>query len=257
MSSSSSSSSSSQKTRQHDEPLLLVLVPELLAVGLLLAPAPDIHEVRADDDEDDERRGARDEDDADPRDDLEHVIRTRNEGETEATGYLAGRLTRLAQRREVPVDVRVGELAEDVQGEAEGVEGRGEEGRGPRGGGEGGVDLEGAEEAGEDPVEERVAHDEGRGHRVGAELVHEQHLELPLHEVRHDHGEGGLLHGRERAGAGGAAGRRDDGLQVGVDGWVELVADGGEEGVEDERAEVLAEVDESPGDLGACGFLVS
>lgn len=249
-------SSPSQKTRQHDEPLLLILVSELLAVGLLLAPAPGIHKVRADDDEDDERRGAGDEDDADPSDDLKHVIRTGDEGEAEAGGDLAGGLAGLAQRGEVPVDVCVGELAAEVEAEAEDVEGRGEERFGAGGGGEGGVDLEGAEEAGEDPVEERVAHDEGRGHRVGAELVHEDDLELPLDEVRRDHGEGGLLHRREGAGAKSGSGRRrDDALEVGVDGWVEVVADGGEEGVEDERAEVLAEVDESPGDLGACSML--
>lgn len=117
------SSSSSQETRQHDEALLLVLIPELLAVGLLLAPAPDIHVIRADDDEDDEGGGARDEDDADPGDDLEHVVRAGDEAEAEAAGDLAGGLARLPQGGEVPVDVCVGELAEEVEGEAEEVEG--------------------------------------------------------------------------------------------------------------------------------------
>ena len=41
-----------QETRQHDISLLLVLVGELLSVGLFLAPAPDVHVVRADNDED-------------------------------------------------------------------------------------------------------------------------------------------------------------------------------------------------------------
>ncbi len=241
-----------QQTGQHNGPLLLVLISELLTVGLLLAPAPDIHVVRADGDENDEGGRTRDEDDADPRDDLEHVVGARHEAEAQPVGDLARRLAGLAQRREIPVDVGVAELAEDVQGQAEDVERRGEEVARVRGRGEGSVDLEGAQEPGEDPVEERVAHDEGGGHRVGAELVHEQNLELPLHEVRHDHEEGGLLHRGQRARRRGGRRRRHDVLDVRVHGRIQVVADAGEEGVEDERADVFAEVDESPRDLRAC-----
>lgn len=84
--------------------------------------------------------------------------------------------------------------------------------------------------------------------------MHEEDLELALDEVRDDHGEGGLLHGREGGAAVGARGGRSrhEVGDVRVYGRVEVVADGGEEGVEDERAEVFAEVDEPPGDLGAC-----
>lgn len=126
-----------------------------------------------------------------------------------AAGQLAGGLAGLAQVGEVVVDVEVGELAEGVQGEAE-VDNIlvGRRGLDEGGGGEGRVELEGAEEPRERPVEEGVAEDVGEGHGVGGELVQEQRLELPLGEVQRDHGEGGLLRERQLPRAG--YGRRHD-----------------------------------------------
>lgn len=184
-----------EKSREDDGPLLLVLVAELLAVGLLLAPGPRPHEVAADGDKEGQGGAAGDGDDAGPSDDLEHVVGAGDEAEAVAAGDLAGGLAGLPQRGEVVVDVSVGELAEDVQGEA----GVGEEVPvGEAGGGrEGRVDLECAQEAGRGPVEEGVSDDEHRRHRVGGELVHEHRLQLPLDEVRHDHPERQLLGARQ------------------------------------------------------------
>lgn len=231
--------------------LLLVLVAELLAVRLLLAPAPGVHVVRPDDNEQQQGRAAGHQDNTNPSNDLEHVVGARHQAKTVAVRDLAGRLPGLAQVREVPMHVEVGQLADGVEGHAhvgDEVVGGGAARQG--GGGEGGVDLEGAEEAGDGPVEQRVAEDEGEGHGVGGELVQEQGLELALDEVRADHGEGGLLREGQRRGA--VVGDGHEVLDQRVHGWVQLVPHAEEEGVEEEGAQVLDEVDEAPADLGAC-----
>lgn len=88
-------------------------------------------------------------------------------------GDLPRRLARLPQGGQVVVDIGIGELAEEVQGQTGVVDGHV---LGLGGRREGSVDLEAAQDTGEDPVEEGVADDEGGRHRVGRELVHEDSL---------------------------------------------------------------------------------
>lgn len=134
-------------------------------------------------------------------------------------GDLPRRLARLPQGGQVVVDIGIGELAEEVQGQT-GVVGGHVLGLGGRR--EGSVDLEAAQDTGEDPVEEGVADDEGGRHRVGRELVHEDSLQLSLDEVCHDHAERNLLRGRQlgaRVGLGQAV------LKELVHGWVDVVSE--------------------------------
>jgi len=138
------------------------------------------------------------------------------------------------------VHVGIAELAKDVQSKTDNIKRRRQEIAGESGGRERGVDLQRTQETGEGPVESRVADDEGGRHGVGAELVHEQDLQLPLHEVRHDHGEGGLLRARERTRGCDRIGRGNYALYVRVHGGIEVVPNGDEEGVEDQGAEVFA-----------------
>lgn len=186
-----------QQTREHDRALLLVLVAKLLAVGLLLAPAPGPHVVHTDGDEKDEAGAARRDNDARPRDDLEHVVGARHEPEREALGQLALRLTGLAQAGQVLVDAEVADLAEEEECNAQV---RGEGLGGVCGGREGRVHLERAEGTGSGPVKERIPEDVCHGHGAGRELVHKDGLVLALEEVQHNHGEASLLRERELLG---------------------------------------------------------
>ncbi len=233
---------------QDDGSLLLVLVAELLAVRLLLAPGPRPHEVSADRDEEGEGWATGDHDDPGPRDDLEHVVGTGDQAETVAAGNLPRRLARLPQGGEVVVDIGVGDLAEEVQGQTNIVKGH-VLGLGSRG--EGRIDFQAAQDTGKYPVEEGVAEDIGGRHRVGGELVHEDRLQHPLDEVPHDHAKGHLL-GDRQLGAGVRLGQGI--LEELVHGWIDVVSEAQEERVEDERPKVFEHVDGSPGDLGAFIF---
>lgn len=221
-----------QKTGQNDEALLLVLVAKLLAIRLLLALGPDKHLRAADGDEQGHGPVAADNDDADPGEDLVHVVGAGDEAKAVAGRDLALGAARRAERRQVVVDERVARLAKEEEGRAGGVHGRlagagGERAR-P-------VDGDGAEEARQRPVEEAVLEDVGDGHGVGRELVDKGRLKLALEEVAHEEGKAeplGVGHGLVAAGEDVGPGR-DDG------------------GVDEDRAKVLDEEDGAPRNLGA------
>lgn len=220
---------------EQDELLLLVRLGELLAVRALLALGPLGHLGSADDNEDGNGPAAAGDDDADPRENLKHVVGAGDEGEAVAAGDLALGAAAGAQAGEVEVDNGVGGLAKEEDDCADNVDGvvAGE------GGGRGGrVDVPGAEEAGKGPVEEGVLEDVAEGHGVGGELVHEEGLVLALEEVAEKHGEGEELGRRE--GLLGTGARVDVGAQ----------ADDGD--VDEDGSKVLDHEDGAPCQLGSC-----
>lgn len=169
-----------QKTRKHDESLLLVLVAKLLSVRTLLALGPREHLESAYRDEESHRPVTARDNDANPGQHLEHVVRAGHQGEGEADGDLALRAACGTQARQVQVDRGVAKLAKQVdQGPDEiddGLVCRGGEGGGA-------VDEVGAHQSRDGPVEEAVLEDVVGGHGVGGELVHEECLEFTLDEV--------------------------------------------------------------------------
>lgn len=198
------------------------------------------HIRRADGDEDDHRPLPRDEDDADPRGDLEHVVGRRHQAGPDAAGDALLGAAGLAQARQVLVHDEVARLAAQEQREAHVVQGA-ERSAGSRRPGR--VDEVAGQQAGEDPVEERVAEDVEGWHGAGGEVVQEGGLELTLDEVRHEHVEARLLHHRH--------GQLVSVLvEVRVD-LGELRADRVEECVEEDRPQVLDEEDGSPCHLRA------
>ena len=112
------------------------------------------------------------------------------------------------------------------------------------GGRAGAVDVDGAHETGEEPVEGRVAEDVEGGHGVGGELVDEHGLVLALEEVQVEEGEEqplDLRHGRLGLVL---VGPRAEAVDVG--------AEQGNEDMEEDGTKVLDHEDGAPGDLGAC-----
>jgi hypothetical protein len=223
----------SEEAGDEGELLLLVGLGELLAVGALLALGPVEHGVGADGKEDDGAPAATGDDDADPGDDLEHVVGAGDEAGAVALGDAPLGAAGGAQTGEVEVDDGVGDLAEEVDEDAD--EGGGGAVLGLCRGGPGGVDLPGAQESGQGPVVGRVLEDVAGGHGGGGELVDEEGLDLALEEVAGEEGEAeplGLGHGLVAVGV-------EEGAQ-------------GEDGeVQDDGAGVLDDEDGAPGDLGA------
>lgn len=113
-----------QKARENDKALLLVLVTEFLAVRLLLALGPDEH-LRATNCNE-QRHGPvpADNDDANPCENLIHVVGAGDEAEAVAAGNLALGAARGAEARQIEVDKRVADLAKEIEGGTGGVNGR-------------------------------------------------------------------------------------------------------------------------------------
>lgn len=224
-----------QQAREDDVALLLVLVTKLLAVGALLAPGPGIHLRSAHADEDGNGPVAAGDDDAHPRQDLEHVVGAGDEPESVARRDLALSAARRSQRRQIQVHRGVAHLSKQVEGGADGVD-DGEIGAGSQRARV--VDGQRAEQTGQGPVEDAVLEDVEDGHRVGRELVNKQRLELALDEVGNDHAEA------EPLGEGHGLGR---GASISVD----VRPSGDDEDVDQDRAQVLDEEDGAPGNLRA------
>lgn len=224
-----------EDTGEHGVALLLVAVAKLLAVGALLALGPVVHLDDAHGDESGDGPVAAGDDDADPGQDLEHVVGAGDEAEAVADGDLALGAAGGAQGGQVAVDEGVARLAKQVDGGAHGVN----DGLVGRGGERGGaVDEVGAQQTRDGPVEEAVLEDVEEGHGVGGELVDEEGLDLALEEVQLDHAEGEPLGRRQVVGRGAAL--------------VEVGAGGDDGGVDEHGAEVLDDEDGPPADLDAC-----
>lgn len=98
-------------TWEHDIALVLVLVAKLLSVRALLVVAPLTHPRATPDDEDDNRPVAAGNDNSQPRDDLEHVVRARYNIESDSMGDPSLSRTRRTQIRQVLVDQSVASLS--------------------------------------------------------------------------------------------------------------------------------------------------
>lgn len=231
------------KTGKHGVALGLVAIAELLAKSSLLAAGPAAHVESTGSNEDNDSKAAADQDDTNPSEDLEHIVGAGDQVAANAVGDTALSAARLAEAGQVLVNDPVADLADGEEADAKVVEknkvvavGRGA----------GAVDVDGAHEAGEEPVEGRVAEDVEGGHGVGRELVDEHGLVLALEEVEVEEGEEeplDLRHGRLGLVL---VGPRAEAVDVG--------AEQRDEDVEEDGAEVLDHEDGAPGDLGACLF---
>lgn len=242
------STSHLNKARQHGVPLVLIPVPKLLPQRLLLPPRPIPHVNNPRADKHHHRPAPADQDDTHPSRNLKHVIRARDQVAPDTIRDALFRSTWLAQASQVLVHNPVANLTKREQDQAEIVQGdelvTGREvARG--------VDVESAEEAGHDPVKGRVADDVAGGHGVGRELVDEEGLVLALEEVDVEEGEEeplNLCDGRGGLG---------DVLELAGEDGVEVGTDEGDEGVEEDGAEVFDYEDGAPGYLRTFGIFVS
>lgn len=123
------------KPREHGVPLLLVLVAKGRPERLLLVTRPVRHVGDADGDEDDDRPLPRDQDDADPCGDFEHVVGRRDQAGADAVGDALLGAAGLAQACQVLVHGEIARLAAQEQREADIVQrAEGRAGRGRPGG---------------------------------------------------------------------------------------------------------------------------
>lgn len=230
------------KTGKHGVALGLVAVTELIAKSPLLAAGPAAHVDSTGGNEDNNSKAAADQDDTNPSEDLKHVVGAGNQVATNAVGDTTLSAAGLAEAGQVLVDNPVANLADGEEGNAEVVKKTKIVAVSRR---TGAVDVEGAHEAGKEPVEGRVAEDVGGGHGVGRELVDEEGLVLALEEMEVEEGkEEPLDLGHGRLGLV-LVGPRAEAVNV----WAKQ----GDEDVEENGAEVFDHEDGAPGDLGACG----
>ncbi|KFY01738.1 hypothetical protein V490_00783 [Pseudogymnoascus sp. VKM F-3557] len=173
----------------------LIRSPKLLPVPQLPAHGPPLHPQPRHDAEPSRSKRARHNQDTNPRDELEQVVRARDDSEAESLGDSALGGAAGTEVGEDDVGVEVGELAEEVYcqtgGDDVGVLPLLERCRGNR---VRGKDPVGDVEHGE-PVVRQVPQDVGGGHGGGGEAVEEDGFELALDEVQDDEGEGDGLHG--------------------------------------------------------------
>ena len=229
------------KTGQHSIPLLLVAVTKLLAECLLLAPGPAAHVDDTGADEDSDGPAAADQNNTNPSENLKHVVWAGDQVATNAVGDTLFGAAGLAEAGQVLMDDPVARLTDGKDGEAEVVE-RDKLITSRKVAGS--VNVQRAKQTGHEPVEGRIAEDVAGGHGVGRELVDEDGLVLALEEVNLEQREEDPLH----LGDGGS----DLVLVVEGSDAVDVRADEGDEGMEEDGAEVLDHEDGSPCDLGAC-----
>lgn len=227
----------------HGEPLAPVLVAQLGPVPLLLLLGPDSHLHYGDRDEQARTQTPIDQPNPAPRERLHSVIRARHPQQSKQSRLGLGALS-AALAAHVPER----QVRPQVAGLADGEHGASNPER-PDGGGvrrwrvlRGRVREQRDVEPREHPVVERVLEDVAHRHRRLAEAVHVQRLQLALHEVHHDQAEGEA--------------RGDRGAREGR-GRVRVLEDEAPEepdqGVDQERAEILDYEDGAPVDLRACG----
>lgn len=176
-----------QESRQNDIALLLVLVGKLLAICNLLALGPGVHLRSAYGNEENHRPVTANNDDADPGQDLVHVVGAGDKREAVARWYLAFGSPGRSKTRQVQVNHGIGGFAKKIQAKANKIK---ERRIGPCGKRVGAVDGHGAKQTRQGPVEEAVLEDVEERHGVCRKLVDKERFDFSLDEMGHDHGKG-------------------------------------------------------------------